>query len=352
MRRVPVFLSGAIVVVALGWILRPVPGGAPRRAGPGTLAATVVAPAIPAEAVSYADVLDIADADVLGDRWFLLDRRASRVHVLGPEPGSLVSFGRSGIGPGELTRPGALVLHGDTVVVVERLGGVLHRFNTAGRHLGDRRFEVGGCRVPVVSDAVSTPAGLVFLVTCPGVRLNTRAFAALERPGYDARVLASTAARPSPFEGIDPHFTPVLATHRDGIVFGAAGDECLSVMTLSGARSGVYCAGWLERLPLPEGDHEQLARLRVRMAAFGAHLKATDALPPFDGLFPVGPAAYAFRTPTRLGGASRQLHFAPTGPDRGARLPVARYAFAGRGTALLGWESAGGIRIARYDLPD
>ena len=123
------------------------------------------------------------------------------------------------------------------------------------------------------------------------------------------------------------------------------------MVALSGVRRGVHCTDWLERLPLPETERAELARLRVRMATFGARLKEPHALPPFDALFPIGPSAYAFRSPTRLGGVSRQIHLEPGDPVPGAQMPVARFAFAGPGTVLLGWEAADGIRIARYPLP-
>ena len=351
MRRVSAYLGGVVFLAALGWCLDlPVEGRAQTR-GAGTPVAGDTPLAIPTEATEYRGILDVTDADARDDVWFVLDGRASRVHVLGRETGVTTSFGRGGSGEGELARPSALVLHADTVVVVERLGGLVHLFDTSGRHLADRSFQLAECRIPVVSDAVSTPDGLVFLVTCPGARLNTKAFAALEVTGANARVLASTASRPTPRDRIDPFFAPVLASHRDGIAFGAAGDACLSVVDLSGVTVGEECATWLERLPLPAAERAQLARLRVRLATLAARLESADALPPFDALFRVGASKYAYRAPTRLGGASRQLRIEPGSLAGGTRLPVARFAFSSPGTALLAWEGVDGLRIARYDLP-
>ena len=350
MRRVSVFLGGIVILAALGWCLDLGVGGHAQTQGAGTTAGTSAPLEIPAEAARYEDILDITDADARDGVWVVLDRKASRVHVLDPAGPAVTSFGRRGSGPGELSRPSTLVLHGDTVVVVEQLGGVVHLFDGSGRHIVDRHLQVPGCRTPMIFDAVSNAEGLMFLVTCPGIRLNTKAFAALETAGANARILASTAARRTPRDRVDPLFTPVLASHPDGIVFGAAGDACLSVVDLSGASIGEECTAWLERLPLPPGDQAQMTRMRTRLATLAARVESPETLPPFDALFSLGDSGYAFRVPTRHGAASRRLTVEAGSPVADVRLPVAHFVFAAEGAALLGWESTDGIRIARYDL--
>jgi hypothetical protein len=347
---VSVFLGWVVTLAALGWCVDLEVEGVTQAQGAGTHAALAAPLDIPVEAFEYDGIMDITDAEAGDDVWFILDRRAFRVHVLGPGDHDVTTFGRGGSGEGQLTRPSALVLHGDTVVVVEQLGGVVHLFDESGRHIADRRFQVPGCRTPVVSDAVSTAEGLTFLVTCPGVRLNTKAFAALENAGADASILASTAARRTPRDRIDPFFTPVLASHRDGILFGATGDACLSVVDLSGVSIGKECTAWLERLPVPAMEQTRLTRVQNRLATLAARMESPETLPPFDALFPLGVSSYAFRVPTRHGGGSRQLAVEPGNTVAVAHLPVAHFVFSAPGTALLGWEGAEGIRIARYDL--
>jgi hypothetical protein len=341
MTRVPVLL--AVLATCALWIARATPDTAGSPTEPGTLSPPSVT--APAEAREVARMEDLADAALHGGRWYLLDARRRRVHLVDDEAER--SFP---VGTAEGGRPQVLVAHHDTLVVLERTGGTVHLYDAEGARLARRRLSIPGCGGLGFFDAVSTPRGLVVLAVCPGRRLNTRAFAVLEAHGGVPRILAATAARPAPDLPVDPLFTPVLAEHPDGIVFGSAQDPCLAVIDFGGVAVDSVCHRWMERFPLPPEEAAALSRARIAATALGARLATTERLPPFDRIFAVGPGWYAYRAPTPEGGPARRLIQPRRHRTDDVPLPPARRVFGGPGEALLAWVDAGTVRITRHAL--
>jgi hypothetical protein len=83
----------------------------------------------------------LADMAVGADgRIFLLDAQARRVHVVDPAGGPALAIGRPGEGPGELQRPQALTLMGDSVVVADQGTGRYEVFTLAGEPAASRQI--------------------------------------------------------------------------------------------------------------------------------------------------------------------------------------------------------------------
>jgi sugar lactone lactonase YvrE len=83
----------------------------------------------------------LADMAVGADgRIFLLDAQARRVHVVDPAGGPTLAIGRPGEGPGELQRPQALYLRGDSLVVADQGTGRYEVFTLVGEATASRQI--------------------------------------------------------------------------------------------------------------------------------------------------------------------------------------------------------------------
>ncbi len=342
-------MPGASIVIlsllAMAWSANRPRSVGPIPTAPGTHPPETPRP--PADALPLPGIRSIVDAAAFGDRWLLLDPIAGRIHVVGPRRGRIESLGRSSAGA--LRRAALLAVRGDTIVVGARFGGAIHRLDGRGRMLGRHRLTVGECRTPRIVDGVSRPEGMVFLVVCPGRGLDVEAYAVLERSPGNASVLASTGARPDPASPVDPLFTPVLAVHPRGIVFGSAGAGCLNVIAPDGARVDRLCRPPIESAPLPPDVRTELDRAAPLARALGSRLSRPDSLPSFDDLaLGLGSTGWVWRTPERADGSRRVV---AAGNDRLRSLGHAPIAFLSPGSALLAWPFRGRIFLTTRDVP-
>ncbi len=114
---IAVFGGGAVALAVLGWNLFAL-ARSHLDGLPDVSAEADSAPAgPPANATLFDSVASVADADMHEGVWFLLDKRLSRVHRISDGNNQWSAFARPGDGPGELRRPAALAVHGDTIVV-------------------------------------------------------------------------------------------------------------------------------------------------------------------------------------------------------------------------------------------
>jgi hypothetical protein len=130
-RIAPWILTAALL--AGGWDTAPAPA-------PG---AEIEVPAAPEVLVTTESALigGLADMAVAPDgRVFLLDFQARRVHVLGPAGGQVRAIGRAGEGPGELQRPQALYLRGDSILVADQGTGRYEIFTLEGAPAASRQI--------------------------------------------------------------------------------------------------------------------------------------------------------------------------------------------------------------------
>lgn len=346
MKAVSVLLVGLFVLalgLTRGEVVRGGPDEEPDIRSRGT-------PPAPPEAIAYPGIRSVVDAVRRDDSWYVLDASRSRVHRLrAGEP--VESFAVGAGGSEGAVRPQVVLAHADTLVVIERRGGRVYLHAPDGTFLGHRRLSIPGCPNPGIFDAVSRPQGIVTLATCPGRRLNTRAFATLETVAGGSHILLATASRPRPDAEVDPYFTPVLVAHPEGIAFGNARSECLAVVDMEGALVDSLCHTGLERLATPEREQAAVARARIAARALGARLGPTETLPPFDRAWPARSGGYVYRAPTRAGPHTRALVSADGRalPDRA--VPPASRVFAAPDEVLYGWLSGEEVRLARYRLP-
>ena len=216
-----------------------------------------------------ASIAGITDAAVGSEHWYILDRRARRVHVLTKEGEVVRAFGREGRGPGEFAFPEALAIHGDTVVVAEMQGGVIHLFDPGGEHLGDRRIDRFARLGPGVMGVESSDQGLVFLVVCPDPPRGLEARAVLER--LDGCTI-ELGARKNTTDGrgtIDVSFLPPMAVQNDAVLFGLTADPCLALNDFSGGATGELCHDWLPQLPLSPEMQEEVDQMMERGSGRG-----------------------------------------------------------------------------------
>ncbi|MDT8368698.1 MAG: hypothetical protein RQ745_05795 [Longimicrobiales bacterium] len=306
----------------------------------------------PADARLYTEVLSVTDATSDGSAWFVLDRRAARVHRIDPDREEVHTFGHRGRGPGEFLDPQALTLHGDTLVIAER-GGVLHLFDLDGRHLADRTAPRGGCPAPGTAQVASTPAGIVLLAVCDVGAMGLEAKVILQPFEGPVRVLAVSARNITQQGTLDPHFLPVLASSGHEIVFGLAGDRCLTRLGLDADTVGTLCHDWIERLPLPDAELRNLERLRQRAREAGGEIEIPARMPPFDRIFADGTGEIHYRGIVPDGSDARHLLLRGADSSQVALdLPAAPYVFVQDGFALLGWDDMEGTRIALRPLSE
>ena len=300
----------------------------------------------------FTDVFSVTDADAHGGVWFALDRRGGRIHRFDSIGALIGSFARAGRGPGELTSPEALTIHGDTVVVAERTGGLVHFYDVEGGYLGDRIVNHNACFGPGTFDVASTPAGLLFLVVCSDGSGALVAHVLLETSAGSSRVIASSASSRRASAVLNSDFLPVLSAHPLGFVFGLVGEECLDIFDSSGGTVESICHDWIERFPPPEDLRETLDQLGRRAASVGLKLEDPAFMPPLDRVFATDQGRLLYRALTSRNSASRRLvERGAGGAEVSLPIPRAPYMFVRQDRVLVAWDDLEGARIAIYELP-
>lgn len=348
-------MVGLTIFIALAWIAVEVMSTrGTSRGEANALAGNTEPPAVeagwPEGTPVFPGILSVADAEARGDEWYLLDTRRKRVHRLLASLDSLPGFGRAGSGPGELRSPTSLGLLGDTVVVAERTGGVVHLYDLTGNHRSDRRIEGAACPGPGIVDLAPSSAGLLVLVVCFDDSLALEARVVLATAEDGSRILASRT-NGSGAGRMDPYFLPVMSPHPRGFVFGLANDACLESFDLQGTELGPVCHRWIQRFPIPEGEQAKLDRTMTRARQLGMDLEEPDVLPPFDGLFSAPGPRLIYRATTTDGSQARRLvQRGESGEEVVLPFPTARYYFVDGTRALAGWEDLEGTRITFYEI--
>jgi hypothetical protein len=163
-----VALAGAALLVTgavLAWL---VPGSPEEGERPDRLV-EAVDPSPPAILPPVTPgLLHVADARRRDTGWWLLDRRARRVHLVDEELRPVLSLGGRGGAPGEFQAPSALGFRGDSLLVLDADGSVvIHVFGPEGDFVRRDHVRVEGCDALAASGLTEASEGTVLLLgTC------------------------------------------------------------------------------------------------------------------------------------------------------------------------------------------
>ena len=302
---------------------------------------------IPPDVPVLPEVLSAEDADVHNGMWFVLDGTAGQIHRLSSSGELLGSFGRRGEGPGEFRRrPAAVAVHGDTIAVMEYDGRHLHLFDPDGASVADRSVRLDSCPVSAVSELISLPLGLAFLVICTQENFRQEIRVILEsRSGF----LQTVATRTHDEQGstmLGGFTWSILSAHPNGFVFGSNTDECLGVYNVRGDILASTCHDWIEAVPIPE---ELSDAVRDRLSA-RPEIRGTlpESLFPFFGVFVTPDNRWIYRV---LASNEPESYVLATF-DQELPIPRARYVFVHEESVLVGWEDLEGTRVTIYPLED
>lgn len=304
---------------------------------------------------AHRTILSVADAQPMGDGWAVLDRRAARVHLLGPDLELRRSFGGRGEGPGEMRAPTELAPFADTLLaVLEESTLVLHLFTAEGDFVDRRPVALDGCRSGIQGDLAAMPdGGLAVVGRCSGAA-GTRWIAADVDPAGTATILlerpVAEVGRIEPFLGIG------LAT-VEGRTHLVQPDGCL--LPLGADRparpSGrgdrwevvVRCLPAAPPVPIPDSVRRALeARLPARVAdRYRLHLP--EHLPRVLGVA-WSPHGAVLELPTE-GGALHTMILRPDGVVD--RVTDARSIRPGRDRLLAWREEADGMVLRTIPWP-
>ena len=355
---IAVFGGGALALAVLSWSVFAVV----RHDQDGFLdesaEADFVPVGLPPAAIFFDSVASVADADMHAGVWFLLDKRVSRVHRISSGGDRWSAFASAGDGPGELRRPRALAVHGDTIVVATR--GRLQFYRPDGAYVGGRRIESPStCRdsrlgdMPSeLSDIASSPEGLLLLFTCKAGSARGSVF--LEKGEASYRQIVQGSA-----DGNDDVLDPwrdmsVFAAHPSGFVFGHPEDECIGLFGLGGRRLGSFCHARLDRVPVPNAIAQQAPTV---IPGSNARVRVPQRYLPFDRVFVRSDGVLLYRTPlptSAPGSGEIQMSFRLAKFD-GAdwtvpSIPPATHVFVSDRAVLTAWGDWRGTWIAFYSL--
>ena len=303
----------------------------------------------PPETRMFPEVFSVSDATMHDGVWFVLDGRAHQVHRISPGGGPVLTFGREGSGPGEFRRTNAIVAHGDSIVVVD--DGIVHVFSPGGQHIVDRRFRPGptlDCLAPTVrvSDAVSTPAGLLLLFECIRADTGTSIHAAVEAVDGTIRSLAHRDGEAKKFD-FGGTLT-VVGGHPQGFLFGSGWESCLDLVDLNGQRLDAICHDWLERLDFPAEAAREFEDVIADARRMGIRVQLPESMPAFVGVSAMPGGRLVYRVLASGDPDVEMFQLVTQGEGgRTVTLPVppAPMLFQDGTSVLAAWDELEGTRI-------
>ena len=310
----------------------------------------------PPEGRLFPEVFSVLDATAHDDAWFVLDGRATQVHRIGKQGGPVLSFGREGSGPGEFRGPGAIVAHGDSIVVVA--DGILHLFSPLGEHIADRRFQLGpsfDCLTPMTRtrDAVSLRGGVLLMLHCTGTNLSPTIHAAIETADGFVRSLARLEGEPGVVD-LASAFA-VISRHPRGFLFGSASRQCLDLFSPSGEKLEEVCHEWLERPDMPPESADQLEDVTARARRAGVRFRVPETMPPFISVSVTAGGRLIYMGPAPGEAPDERMALITLGEAGQAVTlpsPAPPFMFQDGLEVLAVWEEMEGTRIALLTLDD
>jgi len=286
--------------------------------------------ASPAQPPWAAEVIEeafsVAHAASDGERWVLADPRAGRVHVLDADAHHLRTFGRTGVGPGELGNPERVAIRGGRIWVADRVRPEVLMFDSSGDFLAALR-PAPGCEKGNVVALAASVEGLYLLRVCS--ELPRRIRYRLERapgPGESVTLVLDAVAHVVEVSagGAAPMHFPALVAWHGSVLVGEGSQGCFTLLhTRSGEREA-DCFTGVARSPLPAAERARLS------ARWGGRVAVPDSLPLFRDLAVVAGALALHRPLSTDSSAWIELEPAPP------------FATTGRQWGPLGSGSFGG----------
>ncbi len=324
---------------------------APSRAGADAVTREIAAinpPVAPAGARLYSDVALVGDAVLHDGVWFVLDGRADRIHRIGTDGTWQGSFAGRGEGPGELrANAGRIVVHGDSVVVLDDWG--VHLYRLDGRPLDDRRVRDDHCAVSAVVDMATSPAGLLFVARCyQRYGVETRPRVVVNDHTGTARTLVTDTADVTEFRW-DRGYARIAA-HARGFVFGHTGEDCLGLFDFEGELLQRICHDWINRVPVPKEFADEYMEMSNHNAGIRVH--RPEHFPPFLAFRAAGDEALVYLSPIdpEEWVGVRLLTRSRDGGQLVLPVPRAAAIFVSGTAALAAWYELDGTRIQLYNL--
>ncbi|MBW3534440.1 MAG: hypothetical protein KY453_04375, partial [Gemmatimonadetes bacterium] len=267
-------LLGAPAVALAVFLQAPRPGGgieAPsdtRRLPPPDAASTFEARSAP-----VLPLVAVHDAVETGSGWTVLDATGSRLLWLDASGRPVVAAGGAGQGPGEMTRPAAVAVAGEDILVLETLGGPAHRFDGDGRFVERLPPPGGACPFGNLLEAHGRGRDVFVLRACPSPDGILRAHLERWEPGGATRPVHREVVE-NLRETLSPFRRASAAALPYGVAYGMAHDACARVLSAGGAPRSI-CPATEARPPLPDAAAE-----RARAVLGGAAaIRALVALP-------------------------------------------------------------------------
>lgn len=300
------------------------------------------------------EVFSIADATVHDGNWFVLDNLAQQVHRIGPDGELLQSFGREGRGPGEFRRVGAIVAHGDSILVLG--DGILHVFSPRGEHIADRRFNLSptvDCLPATVqgTGAVSAGGRLFLTIECFRPDGGSSVHVAEETADGSLRSLAHRAAEPGEIDwgGI----LTVVAAHPQGFLFGSAWESCLDLLSPAGRRLDAICHDWLEPVELPPDLAREFEEAIKEVRRQGMRVRLPKGPPAIVGVSAIAGGRLVYQVMAPGDPALETLQLVTrdeTGQAVVLPVPSAPVMIQHGSSVLVAWDELDGTRIALRTL--
>ena len=332
--RVIVALAAlAVVAVVLvgNWRLPvPAPAAAPRPYSDAVRA--------PAEATVFPQVLSVYDAAAHDGMWYVLDVQGTQVHRVDPVTGSVRTFGRKGEGPGELDIPNGIVVHGDSVLVLDFR--TLRVFGLEGQHYDDRRLGIRGtCKL---EDGLSVSGALLLLLGCSELGEVTY-HVVVEADDESLTELAAVSRVLGDIGGV-----VVLGPHPNGFIFGRPYDDCMKLFGIDGTTLGEECHGWIERIPVPEMPDEikeQMEEVERRYRRIGTSMQLPEHMTPFQRVSVTSAGRLVYQAPAPDDGSIDRLLARSATGEQAVHPVFAPILFADGDHVLAAWEDFEGMSL-------
>ena len=218
------------------------------------------------------EIESVEDAVFNGRKWYVVDRKGNRIHILDSLGTRVSGFGREGGGPGEFRRPLHIAAADDRVYVSELTIPDVSVFDTTGVFI--KRLN---------SERPCGPSGIVAMNALGSELIVLRQCLEATRVRYQIEhsvgdhlvvwnLLADTAGLSQ--AGLPLLTFPLFAADSNRVVLSVGAEQCLEVVRRAdGVRERSRCLSDIPRVVIPPDERAGL------VARFGKRMEVPDSLP-------------------------------------------------------------------------